>query len=413
MAFNDLKFAEDDARVLAETLKDFYEAVRRASGEPGYRLALADPERLVQLAEAAILAQVNHSIDAAGKGSLLYFATPETIEHIGYMFGERGAKLKASFALTTIRYGLSVEQTVVTPIPKGWRTTPNNKVFFATMKTIEIPAGELYGDVEAICLTPGMAGMGFKAGEIKNMVDRSPFVASAVNLTPTSGGADIEEHENYRERLRMLPESFSTAGPDGAYEFWARTANPGIVDAKAYMPELDMGSFAEFLAPWGITNAAGFYTALFNYFRTSGTGPGNVDIACLMLDGELPSQEVKDQVYAVLSPKDRRPLTDFVHVKEPTPVEYSVDLEYWISEENATMAGSIIDSVDAAVQRFIKYQKSKLGLDIVPDLLRKMIMDCGVKRMEIHAPIFTVLKPIEVGIHNGEISVAYRGLEEA
>jgi len=84
MAFNDLQFTETDARVLSDRLKNLYEAIRRTNGEPGYKLALADPERLIQLAESAALAQVATDLDLTGKGNLLYFAGPDTIEHIGY-----------------------------------------------------------------------------------------------------------------------------------------------------------------------------------------------------------------------------------------------------------------------------------------------------------------------------------------
>jgi phage-related baseplate assembly protein len=416
MAFSDFKFAEDDARIIADRLKDLYEAVRRANGEPGYRLALAEPERLIQLTEAAILAQVNHDIDATGKSNLLYFAGADTIEHIGYLYGERGKRLSSSFALTTLRYTLTIERTVITVIPKGYRVTPDNKVFFATMRTLEIPAGELYSDVEAICLTPGIEGDGWKKGEIKNIVDLLPFIASVENITPSSGGAEQESLEAYRERLRTVPESFSTAGPDGGYEFWAKTANPGIVDVKAWMPDLDLEDFAEFLSPWGITNAGEFYEALGNYYRESGTGPGNVNIACLMKNGELPSEEVKQQVFNILSDKTRRPLTDYVHIKNPETVVYNINLKYWIARENATQAASIINAIEnenGIIQRFIQYQKSRLGLDIVPDLLHNMIMGAGVKRIEIIEPIFTVLKPIEIGIFSSNLTVSYEGLEDS
>jgi len=412
MAFGDLQFAQDDARILADKLKEMYEAIRRANGEPGYRLALAAPERLLQLAQAAILGQVNHDIDKTGKGNLLYFADDETAEHIGYLYGERGKRLPASYAMTTMRYSLSVRRTVRTVIPKGNQVTPDNKIFFETMKAIEIPPGGLYADVEARCLTAGVDGNNLEAGEIKNMVNLVPFVTSAVNITPSSGGAEKESLEVYKERLRMLPESFSVAGPDGAYEFLARTANPGIVDAKVWMPDLDMGSFAAFLAPWGITNAIGFYEALNNYYRTSGTGPGNVDITVLMQNGELPSQEVLVQVHETLSGKTRRPLTDYVHVILPEPVEFNISVRYWIEMEKATEAASIIDAVNTAVSNYIEWQKSRLGLDINPDRLHKVIMDCGVKRVEITEPAFTVLKPHEVA----QFSVAeiiYEGLEDA
>ncbi len=74
MAFNDLQFSETDARKIQDRLQRIYEEIRRASGESGYRLAAADPERLVQLTEAAALTQVATDIDKTGKKNLLYFA---------------------------------------------------------------------------------------------------------------------------------------------------------------------------------------------------------------------------------------------------------------------------------------------------------------------------------------------------
>jgi len=413
MRFEDLKFAEDDARVLADKLKDFYEAIRRVHGEAGFRQRPADPERLMQLTEAAILAQVNHDIDYAGKGGLLFFADENTVEHIGYLYGDRGKRLDASFSLTTIRYTLSVKRTVKTVILKGSRVTADNKIFFATMATLEIPAGELTGEIEAKCLTAGIEGDGFAVGTIKNMVDRVPFVSTVENITPSTGGEETEGLEAYKERLRILPESFSTAGPDGGYEFWARTANPGIVDAKAWQPDLDMESFKEFLKPWGITNASGFYKALGDYYRESGTGPGNVNITALMKNGELPAEEVLNQVKETLSAKTRRPLTDYLHVVPPEIKEFCVSVQYWIETERATEAASIIDAVDKAVERYIAWQRSQLGLDIVPDMLHKLIMDCGVKRMEIAEPAFTELKPNEVAQFTGDKTVDFMGLEDA
>jgi phage-related baseplate assembly protein len=292
-------------------------------------------------------------------------------------------------------------------------TPDNNKVFFATKKILEIPPGQLFGEVEAQCLTAGTEGDGYEAGEIKNMVDLVPFVFSVENITPSSGGAGEESLEAYKSRLRILPESFSVAGPDGAYEFWARTANSGIVDAKAWMPDLDLESFAEFLAPWGIDDISGFYKALGDYYRDSGTGPGNVNVTVLMKDGELPSEEVLNQVKETLSVKERRPLTDYIHIVEPGHKTFSVNFEYWIESERATEAASIIESVNKAADRYIAWQRSRLGLDINPSALYNIIMECGVKRVRIIEPEFTVLEPSEAAQFNGEKTITYCGLEDA
>ena len=413
MAFSNLQFSETDARKIQARLQRVYEEIRRANGNPGFRLAAGNPERLVQLAEAAALTQVATDIDKTGKGNLLFFADEETIEHIGYLYGERGKRLPASRALTTIRYTLSVPRAVRTIIPQGYRTTPDNKVFFATKYAIEIPVGELYRDVEAECMTAGMEGMGFEPGDINNMVDISPFVASAENITPTSGGGNREDLEAYRARLQLLPESFSVAGPDGAYEFWARTANPEITDTKVWMPDLDLDSFAAFLSPWGITDVKGFYEALFGYFRDSGTGPGNVNIAVLMRDGEQPSEEVKEQVFQTLSDKRVRPLTDFIHVKDPEPVEYNILAKYWIRIGDAAKAQSIINNVGLAVQRFIAWQKNILGRDINPSFLHQLIMECGVKWAVIEEPLPTKLQPWQVGVlGDTPVQVTFEGLED-
>jgi len=413
MNFDNLQFAQDDARVLADRLREVFETVVRASGNPGFRLSLAAPERLIQLTEATLLAQVNHDIDKTGKGNLLYFADDSTIEHIGYLYGERGNRMNAAYSLTTLRYTLSVPRTVPTPIPKGSRSTPDNKIFFATIKYFEIPAGELYGDVDAQSMTAGIEGDGFDVGTIKNMADLVPFVTSVENITVSSGGTEREELEAYRQRLRLVPESISVAGPDGAYEFWARSANPGIADAKVWMPELDLVKFAEFLQPWGINDASAFYEALGNYYRESGTGPGNVDVTVLMKNGELPTEGVLDQVAEALSPKTRRPLTDFVHVVMPEPVGFNVSFQYWIETDRATEAASMIDAVDVAVEEYISWQKSRLGLDINPDMLHRLVMNCGVKRVVITEPVFTKLKLNEAAQFGGNKDVNYEGLEDA
>jgi phage-related baseplate assembly protein len=179
------------------------------------------------------------------------------------------------------------------------------------------------------------------------------------------------------------------------------------------MPELDIPSFAEFLEPWGITDAAGFYNALGDYYRESGTGPGNVNVAVLMQDGELPSEEILNQVKETLNGKTRRPLTDYVHVVEPEAKGFDVAVRYWIETERATEAASIIAAVEKAVERYIAWQKSRLGLDILPDILHKLIMDCGVKRLEITEPAFEVLAPNEAAQFSGNKTVTYEGFEDA
>lgn len=46
-----------------------------------------------------------------------------------------------------------------------------------------------------------------------------------------------EADDAYRQRLQNSAEGLSVAGPDGAYEFGARSAHPDVKDAKVFSPE--------------------------------------------------------------------------------------------------------------------------------------------------------------------------------
>lgn len=49
-----------------------------------------------------------------------------------------------------------------------------------------------------------------------------------------SAAAVMEDDDTYRQRLALAPESWSTAGPVGAYLFWALSASGDVLDVAAY-----------------------------------------------------------------------------------------------------------------------------------------------------------------------------------
>jgi phage-related baseplate assembly protein len=107
---------------------------------------------------------------------------------------------------------------------------------------------------------------------------------------------DYRESDNdLRRRYILALEAFSTAGPYGAYLFHALTAHPHVKDAGVYGPE------EEFV------------------------DPGHARIVVLSRTGTgVPSQQVLDAVLAQLSPKDVRPLTDYVDVVPASVTEYEI-----------------------------------------------------------------------------------------
>lgn len=195
-----------------------------------------------------------------------------------------------------------------------------------------------------------------------------------VNISKSQGGSSIEDDVSLRERTFEAPEALSTAGPELAYKWHAKSTNSAIVDVGVDSPS-----------------------------------PGCVRIIPLLKGGEIPGQEILTAVYDNISGKKKRPLTDNVFVEAPVIVNYDLDIEYYINDD-ADM--SITQSrVNSAVENYILWQKSKLGRDINDsELVAYIKAVSGVKRVKVIAPEFTVIKACELAVCN-RISVSMLGRE--
>lgn len=366
----ELEFLETDVSDTVSNLLTAYEAVS------GRALYPADPVRLFLLSIAQIIVQQRILINQVAKGSLLRYARGDMLDHLGAFAGT--ARLPSAAAVTTLRFTLSAPQMSAIAIPSGTRvsTSGNVKRHFATAAYAEISPGQLSMDVEAICTEAGASGNGFLPGQIKYMVDLIPYVSSAVNLTTSARGADVEKDDAYRERVHAAPESFSVAGPEGAYRYWAKTASSSIVDVSVSSPS-----------------------------------PGQVQITPLMTDGEIPGREILDKVSEICNNRSIRPLTDYVSVVAPTMKPYDVKLTYWVNRDQAANAVSIQHRVADAVSDYVNWQKSKLGRSINPTELIRRVTGAGAYKLEVASPVHSDINVAMVAVAN-KIAVNYGGLTD-
>lgn len=344
-------------------------------GISGRKLAPGDPVRLFLQAIAALIAQQRVLINYAGKQNLLAYAQGSILDHIGAFV--KTERLPATAARVTLRFTLSDAQAEAVVIPAGTRATPDAQIFFATLQDTIVPAGATVIEVLAECMTLGAVGNGWQIGQINQLVDPLPWIQKVENITVSAGGADEEDDDSYRERIRQAPESFSVAGPEGGYRYWARTAHQSIVDVSVTSP-----------------------------------APGQIEIRPLLKNGEIPGQEILDAVEAVCNDKRIRPLTDQVIVAPPEEVSYNVTMEYYIDRERAAEATSIVSAVTEAVNGYVAWQKEKLGRDINPSELIARVMVVGAKRVNVTSPVYTQVQPHQVAIVD-TVSVTYGGLEDA
>ena len=368
----DINFAEKDtAKIEAEVIARFEQFL-------GRRLFPGDPWRQILLVFVYYMSLQRSNIDFAGKQNLLKYSGEGYLENLAALLGVE--RLAPVAAVTTLEFTLSTALPSATTIPAGTRATPGNDIYFATSEDVEIPAGELSVEAHAVCTKVGAIGNGFLPGQVDRLVDPFAFSCSVRNIDLTQGGADRESLDALRERTRLAPESFSTAGPYGAYIYWAKTASQLIIDVAVESPS-----------------------------------PGVVDIIPLLEGGEIPTQTTLDDVYKVCSADNRRPLTDKVEVRAPQAVDYGIDITYYIARRHAPVGLTIQQRAKQAVHDFILWQKSKLGRDINPSRLVEMVKNTGVKRVDIEAlcPAFTPLAYFQLGVADmDKVKITYGGLED-
>lgn len=363
--YPDIEFVETDTETIISSLIALYEELQRAAGRENYQVRPGSPERLFISWLAAVIIQQRVLINETAKMNVPRYAAKseneDYLDSLAEIFKDT-PRLPASPASATFRFYISEPQQQSTIIPAGTRISFDGVIIFATSEVLEIKAGETSGEVEAVCTQPGTVGNGLVPGQVKEMVDLFDHYQKAENITKTSGGAEKEDNESYYERMRESMESFSTAGPINGYIYWTKTVSPAVLDVAVTSPEACI-----------------------------------VDVRVILRDGQEATPAVLKEIEEALNAADIRPLTDVVAVNAPETVDFSVDTTFYIAQPNKESAAAIERAVRAAVDEYIEWQTTKMGRDINPSQLTRMMMEAGAKRVEVRQPVFATVPEIAVG----------------
>lgn len=362
---DELSFVETDAEVInADLISKFEEHL-------GETLAKGDERRIFLQGFAYVLAdQLNH-INETGRSNLLRYAVGSELDALGDLFHNQ--RLEAKYATVTMKITLSNSQKTSVVIPKGTRVTPDGEVFFATDNEIVFSANTtvLSQEVTATATEAGSKHNDYAVGNINILVDTNAYVASVENVTVSGGGSDIETDDEYRERLRESPFSFSVAGPANAYRAIAMAVSGDIADVAVYSPSA-----------------------------------GVVEIAVIKDGGEVPSEddEILDLIYQACDAKNVRPLTDKVQVVPATSVNINVNVTYYVPNGDTSKIGAI----EEAAQEYVSWQKEKIGRDINPDKLNTLLFAAGAARVVVSSPEYLSLAENEIA-QIGTVTLNYGG----
>ena len=346
----DYEFISTDVSALEASLTANYEAFSGESVMP------ASPEMLIIRWAASIILQERALLNYTANQNIPSRAEGENLDALAELFFAR-QRTGAQAANCIVRFYISQVRTSATLIPAGTRVTDaSQSLYWETLADGYVRAGSTYVDLPVQCQTPGVIGNGWIAGQINTIVDVYDFYHRCENITESDGGADAMTDEELYESMRLSMDALSTAGARGSYIYHAKAVSTEIADVAVSSP-----------------------------------APGEVRIFALMQDGSIAGETMKQMIYAACNADNVRPLTDHVEMADPEIVRYQIDLTYWIPSDSSVGSGSIENAVHAAIDEFIQWQGAKLGRDINPSRLISLLMQTGIKRVEIRSPVFTKL----------------------
>ena len=345
------RFIPTDPEDIVVWLTDIYEEIMGVTVHP------ASPERhfIQWMAEAIVLERVMTNYTA--NQNIPSRAVGENLDALAELFYTK-ERPQAKAATCTMRFTISEPQAFAVLIPKGTRVTDARQTLvWETLEDVYVDIGESCADTKVRCQKPGKEGNGYVKGQIDSIVDPFAYFLSCENRTESDGGADAATDEEFYELLRLSMDGYSCAGARGGYVYFAKQVSTGIAAVIAAAPS-----------------------------------PGVVKLYVLMDDGTPATEEMKERVLAACSAEDVRPLTDLVSVEDPENVDYHVRFTFY-TQEGAGVSGEALEAaVREKVEQYTAWQCAKLGRDINPSRLISMLMETGVKRVDVEEPGFTSLK---------------------
>lgn len=183
-----------------------------------------------------------------------------------------------------------------------------------------------------------------------------------------------ENDAEFRRRIQLSPEGYTTAGSRGSYEFHALGADAQVRDAQAVSP-----------------------------------APGQVTVYVLSRDGNgEASVELQELVAAPLDAELIRPMTDQVTVQSVAITEYSVDAELTVfsGPDAELVRQTAVEAMTAYVE-----EQHRIGYDITLSGLYAALHQEGVQNVTLINPTATLVMGDGEAAYCTDISVSLGGTD--
>ena len=346
MKKENVKIVSDDIKqILADTIADYEQRT-------GKTLQPAHIERSIIQSYAYREMLVRQGINHAFLQTFPQCATGLALDLCGEPMG--CYRLSDQAAEVTLRFSVSGSHSAIV-IPQGTLVGATDSLLFATQTEVRINPTEQYVDVTAICQTTGESGNGWQIGQVKTLKSELPTDVTVSNIDVSANGIDSESDDDYRKRILLAPEAFTTCGSVAAYEYHTRSVSQVISDVVISTPQ-----------------------------------GGTVKVTVLTKHG-LPSEILQEKIRHYIRGEKRRPLCDTVIVAAPERKSYRVVANLDLL---ATVAENEVKAkAETALRTYLSSRTQKLGLDIVPLDIQSVLKVAGVYNVHLTSPQLTELTP--------------------
>lgn len=431
---DEISFLETDSGAIYDTI---ITALENNVNEPLYP---GDERRIFGDALVAVIVAVFNEVNEACKQKMLQYAKGKVLDALGERY--QCERLVPRPAKTVFRFSVNETLQFNITIPMGTRVTPDNEVYFQTTETAVLQAGEQYVDIPAECTVTGEKYNKYEAGTIQQLVDLVPYIDSVTNIKTTYDGDDGEPYpeedggvgdDHYRDRIHLAPTALSVAGPSGAYEYHAKSADASIADVavisdteelkktltlhggcafiggRDLMPDtlkIDGCTLDDYTVDYtdkellvitfkGSKASTASVSASINQDMA-----GKVLIVPILYDGKMPDADMLKKIEDACSAEDVRPMTDLVEVRAPEQISYDINITYYTDRQNESDCVAAIEGDNGAIKQYKDWQDTKMGRDINPDKLRALCLapktGVGCDRIVITSPTYQELTRTQV-----------------
>lgn len=186
-----------------------------------------------------------------------------------------------------------------------------------------------------------------------------------------------ENDVDFRRRIQLSNEGYSTAGPEGAYVFHALSADANVKDASAQSPTFQLAQITD--AVRATLPADAIVLIVKDDAGLTDPMPGDVAITVLSRIGNGTADEsILTNVNNKLNEDGIRPITDTVRKRSVSITEYTIDAV--LKTYSGPDSGLVINNAKQVCQTYIN-ENHRIGRDITLSGIYGALHQPGVQKV--------------------------------